>query len=446
MGGELLHLQRPHFMLSYGKRAESMNGRKDFSDIGERLRDALQDAVETGDFGHINAVVNDTVNSAMEEVRYQVNQVHEKISRPLQGWQDTTAGQEESAQGAAGNRDGNRHQPVRTAYSSRTGTGLVKKEKEPLTPYYRERGKITGPLCCAFGGVGTGVFGLVTLSFLIAGFLDAEAISGALGFGVVTALFGLLTAKGYSMQTRLRRASRYFGLVRDKMGMELKELALRTGQSVRKLRRDVRGMIRAGIFPEGHLDPGETVFLLNDSAWDRYMLTDKQKESERDEGAQEPSTKEAAQEDGRAEESQIERDGRAYMDRLRELNAQIPGEVISNKLYQLDYLLQRIFMVLKEHPEKCGQMRRFMDYYLPTTVKLVESYADFDRAGVAGDNITSAKAEIEKTMDTINQAFEKLLDDMYQDAAFAATADAKVLKTILAQDGYGEKDFKNTGE
>ena len=69
-----------------------MNGRKDFSDIGERLRDALQDAVETGDFGHINAVVNDTVNSAMEEVRYQVNQVHEKISRPLQRCEESLTG------------------------------------------------------------------------------------------------------------------------------------------------------------------------------------------------------------------------------------------------------------------------------------------------------------------------------------------------------------------
>lgn len=129
------------------------------------------------------------------------------------------------------------------------------------------------------------------------------------------------------------------------------------------------------------------------------------------------------------------------MERLRQLNLEIPGEVISNKLYQLDYLLQRIFMVLKEHPEKCPQMRKFMDYYLPTTVKLVESYADFDRAGVQGDNIRTAKSEIEKTMDTINQAFEKLLDDMYQDAAFEAAADAKVLKTVLAQDGYMKSEF-----
>lgn len=87
-----------------------------------------------------------------------------------------------------------------------------------------------------------------------------------------------------------------------------------------------------------------------------------------------------------------------------------------------------------------------MDYYLPTTVKLVESYADFERAGVDGENIRTAKAEIEKAMDTINQAFRKLLDDLYRDAAFEAAADAKVLKTVLAQDGFAQDSpFQTAG-
>ena len=69
------------------------------------------------------------------------------------------------------------------------------------------------------------------------------------------------------------------------------------------------------------------------------------------------------------------------MERLRELNIQIPGEVISNKLYQLDYLLKRIFQTLREHPEKSDQMRRFMEYYLPTTVKLVDPMQNLTAPG-----------------------------------------------------------------
>ena len=106
----------------------------------------------------------------------------------------------------------------------------------------------------------------------------------------------------------------------------------------------------------------------------------------------------------------------------------------------------RLYCYLREHPEKSDQMRRFMEYYLPTTVKLVESYAEFDSAGVEGENIRTAKEEIEKTMDTINEAFEKLLDDLYQNAAFEASADARVLKTVLAQDGYMKSDFEKQEE
>ena len=67
----------------------------------------------------------------------------------------------------------------------------------------------------------------------------------------------------------------------------------------------------------------------------------------------------AHSEEALTKEAQIEKDGQAYMERLRELNIQIPGEVISNKLYKLDYLLKRIFQTLREHPEKSDQMRRF---------------------------------------------------------------------------------------
>ncbi len=82
-----------------------------------------------------------------------------------------------------------------------------------------------------------------------------------------------------------------------------------------------------------------------------------------------------------------------------------------------------------------------MEYYLPTTVKLVNAYRDFDSVGTQGANISSAKAEIERTLDTINQAFERLLDDLYQDAALDVSTDASVIQTMLKKDGWAESDF-----
>ena len=82
-----------------------------------------------------------------------------------------------------------------------------------------------------------------------------------------------------------------------------------------------------------------------------------------------------------------------------------------------------------------------MDYYLPTMLKLVEQYAEFDEISNPGEDILDAKKEIEKTLDMINQAFVTLLNNLFRDAAFDASADAQVLQTMLAREGLTESDF-----
>lgn len=397
-----------------------MNEKREFSDIGEKIRDALQEAAKTGDFRQINRIVGDTVNSAMEEVRCQISSAHGRARRP-----------------------------VERPESAVEPEPFVKPEtkKQPPAVYMDKKGRVSGVLFMVFGGIGLGICSLF-LFFLLVCWLftwDRGILPAMIFFGIADAAAVGMLRTGMGLRARLRRAQRYLKLAAGKMYIELEELAASTGQSVKRVRKDVRKMLNHGIFPEGHLDQKETVFVLNDELWNQYLMTQKSWEEQRL-AEEQDKTADPRKENGAgelSEEEQIEREGREYMDRLRQLNIEIPGEVISNKLYQLDYLLQRIFMVLREHPEKCGQMRKFMEYYLPTTVKLVESYADFDKAGVRGDHIMAARTEIEKTMDTINAAFEKLLDDMYQDAAMEAAADAKVLKTILAQDGYTESEFSS---
>ena len=80
-------------------------------------------------------------------------------------------------------------------------------------------------------------------------------------------------------------------------------------------------------------------------------------------------------------------------------------------------------------------MQKFMNYYLPTTLKLVEAYEEFDSVSVPGEDILSAKAEIEKTLDTINQAFVELLNKLFRASVFDITTDAQVLQTMLAKEG-----------
>ena len=128
-------------------------------------------------------------------------------------------------------------------------------------------------------------------------------------------------------------------------------------------------------------------------------------------------------------------EGMECIRKLRDLNNRIPGEAISSKLFCLENLLKDIFDRVREHPEQMHKMHKLMDYYLPTTLKLVESYEEFNRVSSPGPEILEAKSEIENTLDTINQAFKELLGSLFQDAAFDATTDAQVLKTMLAKEG-----------
>ena len=419
-----------------------MNEKNDFSDIGNRIKDAIQDAVGSGDFGQLNEVIKGTVNGALDEVGKQVEQVGNAMGRRVPRYP-------RSGSAGAGYQ-------TAQAYEREDGTTVY---RTPLPQRVRNRifyknGKISGILLTVFGSIAAGAFGIPALILFITWMITAKAALSTLSivFLVLASAGGLMLWQGCRIRKRLTRAERYLKLAGEDMYIWMRDLSTRTGLSEARLRRQVKGMIRDGFFPEGHMDEDGSIFVLNDETWEQYLEEREEYEAkqiaEQKKVRQEKQNAKSVQEESPEREAQrrLEQEGHDYMEQLRELNLQIPGEVISNKLYQLDYLLNRIFTALREHPEKSAQMRRFMEYYLPTTVKLVESYAEFDRAGVEGENIKKAKCEIEKTMDTIISAFEKVLDDLYQDAAFEAAADAKVLKTILAQDGYAEHEFEVSGK
>ena len=111
---------------------------------------------------------------------------------------------------------------------------------------------------------------------------------------------------------------------------------------------------------------------------------------------------------------------------------------MSDKLYRLEDIMRRIFGQVRKNPACASDLRRFMDYYLPTTTKLLTAYVELDRQPVQGENISRTRKEIEDSMDTINDAFEKILDGMFSDMAEDISVDISVMKTMLEQDGLSK--------
>ena len=127
---------------------------------------------------------------------------------------------------------------------------------------------------------------------------------------------------------------------------------------------------------------------------------------------------------------------------IREVNDRIADKVISDKIDRIEYLTVKIFEMVRSRPDKEGQIRKFMNYYLPTTLKLLDSYALLEAQGIEGDNISASKKQIEDIMDTLIKGFEKQLDLLFSVQAMDINSDIEVLENMMAADGLKENEFR----
>lgn len=131
------------------------------------------------------------------------------------------------------------------------------------------------------------------------------------------------------------------------------------------------------------------------------------------------------------------------LDELRRVNDEIPDEEMTDKISRLEAVSTKIFEQAKADPEKLPQMRKFMDYYLPTSLKLLNTYAELDKQGIEGENISESKHRIEQTMDTLVKAFETQLDKLFASDALDVSTDIDVMENMLRADGLtGDTPFK----
>jgi len=125
----------------------------------------------------------------------------------------------------------------------------------------------------------------------------------------------------------------------------------------------------------------------------------------------------------------------ASLAELREVISFLRDETISKKASRLEELTEKIFKIVEENPQKQPQLRRFTSYYLPTTLKLLRSYATLEKQGVKGENIMSAKKNIGDILDTLVTGFEQQLDLLFKSDAIDIAADINVLENLMQQDG-----------
>ena len=120
---------------------------------------------------------------------------------------------------------------------------------------------------------------------------------------------------------------------------------------------------------------------------------------------------------------------------IRRLNDQIADEEVSARIDRIGELTASIFAVVTEQPDRADEVKKFMNYYLPTTLKLLKSYALMEKQSYQGSNIVASRKKIEDILDTLIVAFEQQQDRLFQTEALDVEADIEVLEAMMAKDG-----------
>lgn len=385
----------------------------DWEDLGRNIEDIVDRAVNSQDYQKLEQTIRQTVEKAVDLGGNAVRKAVDNVSRPSQ-------------------KPAEKASPV-----------MVEKKDLPRL-YTNTNGTTAGGILKIVGGGLLSAFGFVLFfSSLIFDALVAGAV--ALGVPAASSLAclvggGALIGSGVSNLNRVSRFKAYKKALGQKTVCALEQLAQSIGKPTKFVLRDVQKMIRQGYFRQGHLDHEQTRLITSNETFHHFEQSRLQLEQRKKEEAEAKQRREASPLSPQVQE--VLDKGDAYLAQIRRCNELIPGAEISQKISRMETIVERIFDRAEKHPEIIPDLKKMMHYYLPMTVKLLNAYAEMDAQPVQGETILASKREIEATLDTLNQAFEKLLDDLFSDTALDVSSDISVLHTLLAQEGLTGDGFK----
>ena len=273
--------------------------------------------------------------------------------------------------------------------------------------------------------------------WILAGFGIVAAI-GAVGTGeglwqvvsmIAVALGGgALVWSGFSGRKKEAKFRQCISITGQQGVVDMRKLAKTMGVKPAEADKMLTEMVDRGYYGErAYIDHERQLLVIDvEDMRDVYRREDEQR------------AKQQADEKTQAQDKMSEYE--RYVERIRQADVDIEDEVMSEKIRRMQSLTASIFAEVEAHPEKRPQIDRFMNYYLPTTLKLLESYARIEAQGVSGENMAKAKADIERIADTLVAGYEKQLDKLYRAEAMDIAGDVGVIENMLKRDGLSDQD------
>jgi hypothetical protein len=402
--------------------------------FGKDIKDLVDDAINSQDFNQLNKAITNSVNEAVNTLQKGLKTAGDAVNRAsFLSYQNKEKQREWE----------------RNCQNNQYGQNSLKVPNTDVSPELFKKNtslKAGGWVLAVCGYTFSAGIGItIMILFLVSFFLGSFPIGIKIALSVLVPLLlgsGIMAWKGSGILSGLKRYRNYIAQLRGRTYCNIKELADKNGKSFRFVAKDLKKMIEKGWFRQGHLDHDNTCLIVSHDTYQEYqniqkqrieqiqLETERQNRSKTSEGSRNPEVEKVISE------------GKEYIRKIRECNQNISEEEITSKISHMEMLIQKIFDRVKEDPDALDDIQKLMEYYLPTTVKLLEAYQQLDSQPVQGENIRSSKTEIEQTLDTLNLAFERLLDSLFEEVAWDVSSDISVLHTMLAQEGLTGNDFK----
>ena len=411
---------------------------KDIAGAGGEILDAVTDAISSGDYSNLS-----------ENIRRSVGQMTASAQRRTDAGPAPYAFNEHlKGKSASWTRpDSLRTQSVTHGnVSAQKSTAVVRtKEQLPDTPYFRQGYRSlssysgTGQMwvgagsamVCGIGATASGIAGA-----LLPGIFGGIAFFGAGLFGIGLLAGIVLSVKGGKKRQLYVRYREYGRALGDAEYIAVDDMVRITGIERATVLKDMQELQKSGVLPNLWIDTKGTTLMFTQNAYEQYRAAEQARQQRED--AERSLTDKLRDSIYGAQVQQILHDGEDYLRTVKQLNDRIPDEEMSRKISRIENLMHKTFEEVKEKPEAAPSLRKYMSYYLPTTVKLLNAYADLDTKPDIGSNIAQTKQEISNSLDMVGDGFEKLFDSLFEEMSMDISSDISVMKTMMAQDGLAE--------
>lgn len=279
------------------------------------------------------------------------------------------------------------------------------------------------------------VLGALGIALIAAGslfsFLGLGGILGGSGLSDAITMFALsatmvVSGGGCLMIPRtlaLQNAKqlRFCNVVGTRKVMKLADMAATLGMPYQQLTKELQRCLDKGLFPGGYIDHARKLLVASPDGAELAILEDESGSDKSSETS--PGTRSA------------------LLNEIRAVNARIANTSVSKKVGRIEEIATLILEALERDPAKERKIGAFMRYYLPTTLKIITAYEQFEEQGVHGENLESAMRDIENILDHLVSGFERQLDRLFENDVLDISSDISVLERMLAKDGLTDNDL-----